>query len=199
MNRTVASIAGGLAATLLLVPASAAQAAVTAKDAPSKGDIVKAFPELADGEFNTAKTKKIGAPGKTCEKPATQKVKSAVATTGVSATGQPIVVAGVAELKSAALSKAYLAKYKKYVKKCASYTDPTTGATVTMSLTKAPKLGESSLAIMQQVSLGEVTTHSSTVLIRNGKRIGSVVTLDDAPASKSSVNKLAKVTAKKMK
>ena len=47
MKRTSLSLAGGLAAALLLVSAPTAQAAVSAKDAPSKGDIVKAFPALA--------------------------------------------------------------------------------------------------------------------------------------------------------
>lgn len=197
--RTNLSVAGGLAAALLLVTAPAAQAAVTAKDAPSKGDLVKAFPDLAGGEFSTDKAKKIGVPGTSCGTATTQKAKSAVSTTGASPVGLPVVVAGVAELTSSGKTKSYLATYKKYAKTCASYTDATTGATVTMKLTKAPKLGQSSLAIEQETSVFGVTSYTSTVLFRDGKRIGSVVAIDDAPVSSGSVKKLAKVTAKKMK
>ena len=153
MIRTSLSIASGLAAALVLVSAPGAQAAVSAKDAPSKGDIVKQFPELADGEFRTDKNDKVAQPGDTCGTTALAKAKSAVATTGVSATGQPVVQAGVAEVKSSGQAKTYLASYKTYVKKCATFTEPTTGATITTSLTKAPKLGQAALAIVQETSI----------------------------------------------
>lgn len=199
MTRTSMSLAGGLAAALLLVSAPAAQAAVTAKDAPSKADIVKAFPELADGTFSVDKSKEIGAPSTTCGTPAKAKARSAVASSGVSADGMSVVVGGVVELASSAKTKAYLAGYKKYVKACASYTDPTTGAVITMKLTSAPKLGQASLAFVQQTTIMGYTSHSATVLIRDGKRIGNVVAIDDAVVSSTSLTKLAKVTAKKMK
>ena len=199
MKRTSLSLAAGLATALLLVSAPTAQAAVTAKDAPSQKDIVKAFPELADGEFTTDKTKQISVPSKTCGKPTADEAKSVVSTTGVSATGFPVVVAGVAEVKSAAKAKSYLAAYKKYVKKCATWTEPTTGATVTSSLGKSLKLGDDSLTVVQQTSFSGVTSYSTSVLVRDGKRVGSVVAIDDAAVPTSSIKKLAKVAAKKMK
>lgn len=199
MRRTVLSLTGGLTAALLLVSAPVAQAAVGAKDAPAKGDIVKAFPEIADGEFSTDKTKKISVPGKSCEVPATTKVKSAVSTTGVSATGVPIVQASVAEAKSAAKAKAYLAAYKKYAKSCATFTEPTTGAVITTSLGKSLKLGDGSLTVTQETSISGITTYSTSVLTRDGKRVSSVVAIDDAAVSSSAIKTLAKVAAKKMK
>jgi hypothetical protein len=199
MSRTSLSLAAGLAATLLLASAPAAQAAVTAKDAPSKSDIVKAFPALDGGTFSTDKYKAIGVPGPDCGETSTQKASSVVTSTGVSADGLSVVVGGVSELKSRARTKAYLAGYKKYVKACESYTDPTTGATVTMQLKKAPALGEGALAVVGQTSFSGVTSYSATVLIRDGKRLATVVSVDDAQVPTSSINKLAKVTAKKMK
>jgi len=199
MSRTSLSLAGGLVAALVLVSAPAAQAAVTAKDAPSKSDIVKAFAELDGGTFSTDKYKAIGVPGPACGETGTQKAGSVVTTTGVSADGLSVVVGGVADLKSSAKPKAYLAGYKKYVKACASYTDPTTGATVTMKLKKAPTLGQGALAIVGETSFMDTTTYSATVLIRDGKRLATVVAVDDAQVPTASINKLAKVAAKKMK
>src|SRR5688572_2377747 len=111
MTRTSVSLASGLAAALLLVTTPTAQAAVTGKDAPSQGDIVKAFPELADGQFTTDKVKQIGVPGTTCEETARATVKSGTSTTGASATGYPIVLTAVVELRSVAKAKAYMASY----------------------------------------------------------------------------------------
>jgi len=199
MNRTSMSLAGGLVAALLLVSAPAAQAAVTAKDTPSENDIVKAFPALDGGTFSTEKYEAIGVPGPACGESSSQKAKSVVTTTGVSADGLAVVVGGVAELKSSAKPKAYIAGYKKYVKACATYTDATTGATVTMQLKKAPKLGEGALAIVGQTSFSGITTYSATVLIRDGKRLATLVAIDDAGVPTSSINKLAKAAAKKMK
>ncbi|GAA1924456.1 hypothetical protein [Nocardioides hwasunensis] len=199
MTRTSLPLAGALATALLLVSAPGAQAAVTAKDAPSQADIVKSFPELADGQFSTDKAKQIAVPGKTCGAPTTKKAKSGVTTTGVSSTGTSIVVAGVAEVKSAKQAKTYFASYKKYVKKCGSFTEPTTGATVTATLTKAPKLGQASLAITQETAIAGVTSYSTSILILNGKRVGTVAAVADAPVAMSSVKKLAKVAAKKMR
>lgn len=199
MRRTPLSLAGGLATALLLISAPGAQAAVGAKDTPSKGDIVKAFPELADGEFSTDKAKQISVPSKTCGAPGTAKAKSAVSTSGVSATGVPIVVAGVAEVKSDAKAKSYLAAYKKYAKACPSFTEPTTGAVVTTTLGKSLKLGDGSLTLVQETTVFGVTSYSTSVVIRDGKRLGSVVAIDDAAVSTSAIKKLAKVAAKKMK
>ena len=63
MRRTSLSIAAGLTTAVLLVSGTPAQAAVSAKDLPKKGDIVKAFPEMADAEFSSFTTKKNSAPG----------------------------------------------------------------------------------------------------------------------------------------
>ncbi|RYB93038.1 hypothetical protein EUA93_00910 [Nocardioides oleivorans] len=199
MKRTSLSLAGGLATALLLASAPTAHAAVSAKDAPSKGDIVKAFPELADGQFTTEKTKAISVPGKECGVPSTEKAKSGTSTTGVSAAGFPVVVAGAAEVKNDAKAKSYLKAYKAYVKKCATFTEPTTGATITASLGTSFKLGDESLTVVQETTFSGITSYSTSVLIRDGKRIASIAAIDDAAISTSSVKKLAKVAAKKLK
>lgn len=198
MRRTSSSIAG-IAAALVLVSAPAAQAAVTAKDAPSQGDIVKAFPELADGQFSTEKVKKIGVPGKSCEETELMKVKSGTYTTGSSASVYPIVLTSVVELKTEAKAKAYMKTYKKYAKKCATYTQPETGATITLTKGKTFRFGDESFTVDSQSVFSTSTNYSSSVLIRDGKRISNVVAVDDAAVPASSVKPLAKVAAKKMK
>ena len=87
MRRTSLSIAAGLTA-VLLVSGTPAQAAVSAKDLPKKGDIVKAFPEMADAEFTsfTAKTE-LGVPGATCDTSKIVTVKRLTSIRGVSSTG----------------------------------------------------------------------------------------------------------------
>lgn len=199
MSRTSLSLASGLAAALLLVTTPTAHAAVTGKDAPSQGDIVKAFPELADGQFTTDKVTKIGVPGQTCDETVTSKVKSGVTTTGASTTGYPIVLTGVVELKSVAKAKAYMASYKKYVKKCATYTQPATGATISVTKGTSLRLGDESLTVDLQSTFTTTTNYSTSVLIRDGKRIGNVIAVDDAVVPAASVKPLAKVAAKKMK
>lgn len=197
MRRTTLSVAAGLAA-VLLVAGSPAQAAVKAKDAPSQADITKAFPELAGGQFASDKTKTVGVPGKSCGQNGTAKAKSAYSVSGASADGL-VVAAGVGELKSSATTKKYFQAYKKFAKSCANYTDPTTGATVTMQLGKAPKVGQEALLITQEIAFSGVTSYTASVLVRHNDRMGSVLVIDDAPISTSGLDKLAKVTAKKMK
>ncbi|SEC65704.1 hypothetical protein SAMN04489844_2718 [Nocardioides exalbidus] len=200
MKRTSLSLAAGIATAVMLVSAPAAQAAVSAKDVPSQADITKAFPELAGGTFSTDKTKQVAVPPKSCGGTAgLQKAKSGSTTTGVSTTGTSVVVAGVAEVKSAAQAKSYLAAYKKYVKKCGTFTEPTTGATVTAKLGKSFKLGDSSLTVVQETTFSGVVSYSTSVLTIVGKRLGTIAVVDDAPVATSSVKKLAKVAAKKMK
>ncbi|MBC2933855.1 hypothetical protein [Nocardioides sp. zg-1228] len=199
MNRTSLSLAGGLATALLLVSTPAAQAAVGPKDALGKADIVKLFPELADGEFKTERTKKIAVPDGTCGANTQKKATSAVSIAGLSGAGDPIVVAGVAEVKSSGLAKTYFKAFTSYVKQCASYTDPASGATVTVRPTKGSKLGQESLSIVQETAISTFTTHSASVLIRDGKRIASIVVADDAPIDASTMKKLAKVAAKNMR
>lgn len=199
MFRTSAPLAGAFAAALLVASAPAAQAAVKAKDVPSENDIVKAFPALAGGTFTPEKTKTIGKPSSTCGQAGQEKVKSGATMTGVSSAGTTVVVTGAAELKSPAKSKKYVASYKKFVKACSSYTEPTTGATITMKLTKAPKLGQQALAVVQETTVFGVTSYGATVLVRDGKRIATVAAVDQAAVSSSAINKLAKVAAKKMK
>ena len=198
MTRTTLSLAGGLATALLLVSAPSAHAAVTAKDAPSQKDIVASFPELADGEFTVDKTKQISVPGSSCGAPTTAKASSAVSTVGVSADGSSVVVTGAAQVKSVAKAKGHLAAYRAYVKKCATFTDPTTGATITTALAKAPRVGQDALKVLQETSFAGITSYSTSVLIRDGKRVASVSATDDAPVSTSSINALAKVAAKKL-
>jgi hypothetical protein len=198
MRRTSLSIAAGLTA-VLLVSATPAQAAVSAKDLPRKGDIVKTFPELADAEFTTFTTKQVTLPGATCGTTRTEKVKGLASIRGMAATGQPFVQSSVTQATSAAKVKAYFKAYKGLTKKCGSYTDPTSGATITTTLAKAPKLGRASLVLKQETALAGATSYSTSVFISNGKRMAAVVALDDAAIPGSSINKLAKVAAKKMK
>ena len=91
----------------------------------------------------------------------------------------------VVEHSSAAKVKAYLKSYKKYAKDCATFTEPTSGGTVTTTLVKAPKLGQSTLMLQQETAVAGVVSYSSTVFIGNGKRVAAVVAIDDAaiPAS----------------
>ena len=200
MTRTTLSLAGSLATALLLVTAPASQAAVTAKDAPKQEDIVTAFPELADGQFSTEKVKTIGQPGKTCDAIVRVKVKSGSYTTGSSTTTvYPIVLTSAVEMKSEAKAKAYMATYKKYAKKCTTYTEPTTSSTVTVSKGKTFRFGDESLTVDTQSAFDTSTNYSSSVLTRDGKRLSTVIVVDDAAVPASSVKPLAKVAAKKLK
>ena len=78
------------------------------------------------------------------------KVKSGSYTTGASATVYPIVLTSVVELKSEAKAKAYMAAYRKYAKKCSSYTEPETGSTVTLTKGKTFRFGDESLTVDTQ-------------------------------------------------
>ncbi|CAM3892725.1 hypothetical protein [Nocardioides zeicaulis] len=199
MKRTSLSLAGGLATALMLVTAPTAHAAVGAKDVPSEGDIVKAFPELAGGQFTTQRTKQVAVPGKTCGTGSTEKAKSGVTTTGVSTSGTSIVVTGAAEVASPRKAKSYLAAYKKYVKKCATFTEPTTGAVITSSTGKAFRLGDGSLTVVQQTTINGVVSYSTSVLVVDGKKVASIAAVDDAAVPTASIKKLAKVAVKKLR
>jgi hypothetical protein len=198
MRRTSLSIAAGLTA-VLLVSGTPAQAAVSAKDLPKKGDIVKAFPEMADAEFTSFTTKKNSAPGATCDTSKIVTVKRLTSIRGVSSAGAAYVQSTVVQHSSAAKVKAYLKSYKKYAKDCATFTEPTSGGTVTTTLVKAPKLGQSTVMLQQETAVAGVVSYSSTVFIGDGKRVAAVVAIDDAAIPASAINKLAKVAAKKMK
>jgi hypothetical protein len=198
MRRTSLSIAAGLTA-VLLVSGTPAQAAVSAKDLPKKGDIVKAFPELADAEFTSFTSKKNSAPGATCDTSEIVKVKRLTSIRGVSSTGASYVQSTVIQHSSAGKVKAYLTSYKKYAKDCASFTQSATGATVTTTLGKAPKLGQSTVMLQQETTVAGVISYSTVVFIGDGKRSAAVVAIDDAAIPASAIKQLAKVTAKKMK
>ncbi len=198
MRRTSMSIAAGLAAAVLLVPTVPAQAAVKAKDA-RPGRPHPGVPRARRWAVRDRHDQDRRCPGQDLRPDGTAKAKSAYSVSGVSAEGQPVVAAGVGELKSSATTVSYFKAYKKFVKSCASYTDAATGATVTMEMGKAPKLGQEALMITQQIAIAGVTSYTATVLVRHKKRMGSVLVIDDAPISTSGLNKLAKVTAKKMK
>lgn len=199
MTRTSLSLASGLAAALLLVTSPTAHAAVNGKDLPTQGDIVAAFPELTDGTFSTEKVEKIGLPDTTCGETTLVKVKSGTYTSGASATVYPIVLASVVELKSVAKAKSYMALYRKYAKKCASYTQADTGTTVTITKGKTFRYGDESFTVDTQSVYSSSTNYSSSVLTRVGKRISSVVAVDDAAVPASSIKPLAKAAAKKLK
>ncbi|WP_235736578.1 hypothetical protein [Nocardioides alcanivorans] len=194
---SAATATGVLALGLVLGAPTAANAKVKAKDAPSKADIVKVFPELKGGTFATDKTKKVGIPAKTCGTNKLQKVKSAFTNTGVASTGTTVVTAGVFEFKSAAQAKGAIKKYKKYVKKCKSFT--LSGVPVTLSKDKAPKVGQDRLAMTAVTNFGGVKGYASSVIVRHGKRIASVGASNDSKVSSKKMKKIAKVVAKKMK
>ena len=199
MIRTSLSIAAGLTTAVLLVSGTPAQAAVSAKDLPKKGDIVKAFPEMADAEFTSFTTKKNSAPGETCDTSKLVKVKRLTSIRSVSSTSASYVQSTVVEHSSAGKVKAYLKSYEKYAKDCASFTQSATGATVTTTLGKAPKLGQSTVMLQQETTVAGVISYSTVVFIGDGKRSAAVVAIDDAAIPASAIKQLAKVTAKKMK
>jgi hypothetical protein len=122
-----------------------------------------------------------------------------VSTTGVSSTGFPVVVAGAAEVKNDAKAKSYMKSYKAFVKSCGTFTEPTTGATITATLGSKLKLGDESITVVQETTFSGITSYSMSVLVRDGKRIASVAAIDDAAISTSAIKKLAKVAAKKLK
>lgn len=199
MKRTSLSIAGALTSVLVLVSAPAAQAALKPSDAANQADIIKVFPQLADGAFATEKSNKISVPGQTCGVPEFIKGKS-ISTGGSSSQSQLSVVAGVSEFKSKAEAKRYLASYKKYAKRCASFGgESEVDAVTTMSLVKAPKLGEGAIAVDQQTAIMGNRTYGTILVIVQGKRVATVLAFDAAPVSKSAITKLAKVAVKKAK
>ena len=77
----------------------------------------------------------------------------------------------VVQHSSAAKVKAYVTSYKKYAKDCATFTEPTSGGTVTTTLVKAPKLGQSTVMLQQETAVAGVVSYSSTVFIGDGKRV----------------------------
>jgi hypothetical protein len=194
---SAATATGVLALGLVLGAPTAANAKVKAKDAPSKADIVKVFPELKGGVFASDKTKKVGIPTKTCGTNKLQKVKSAFSNTGVASSGTAVVVAGVFEFKSTAQAKSAFKKYKKYVNKCKSF--KVSGIPVTLTKDKAPKVGQDRIAMTAVTSIGSVKGYASSVIIRQGKRVASVAASNDTKVSSKKMKKIAKVAAKKMK
>ncbi|MFC7727108.1 hypothetical protein ACFQW6_18515 [Nocardioides sp. GCM10028917] len=199
MRRTSLSIAAGITAVLLVSGTPAAQAAVSAKDLPKKGDIVTAFPEMADAEFTSFTSKQSSVPGATCDTAEIVKVKRLASIRGVSSAGASYVQSTVVQHSSAAKVKTYLKSYKKYAEDCATFTEPTSGGTVTTTLVKAPRLGQSTVMLQQETAVAGVVSYSSTVFIGDGKRAAAVVAIDDAAIPASAIKKLAKVAAKKMK
>ncbi|CAM3174748.1 hypothetical protein NODU109028_01640 [Nocardioides dubius] len=186
---------GALTLGLALGAPGTANAAVKAKDVPSKADIVKIFPAVKAGEFATDKSKKVTTPTTKCGTIKTVKVKSSFSTAG--STGTVTVSAGVAEFGSVAAAKKFFKQYKAVVKKCKTYT--VSGVKVTVKSAKAPKVGQERLALTQVTSYSGINSHGSTVVIRQGKRIGVAAAFDSTKVSSAKMTKLAKVTAKKMK
>ena len=194
-----AAAAAALTATMILGAPTTAFAAVSAKDTLSQSDIVKAVPELDGGTFESTKAKEIAAPGSTCGSNVSVKVKSSATIAGASSVGFPVATTGAVEFASTAKAKQYLASYAKFAKNCASFTEPATGATVTMQKAKAPKVGQAAIATTQTVAISGITSYSASVVIRDGKRIAQVAVIDDAAVSSTQINALAKVAAKKLK
>jgi hypothetical protein len=204
MHRTIttaatAALSTGLAIGLAIGVPTTASATVKEKDVASQGDIVKAFPELDGGTFTTTKTKKLLVPGTTCGVTSPLKVGSNVVTTGVSTTGFPAATAGATEFKTESQAKKFLRTYSKFITRCASFTEPSTGATVTIEKAKAPKLGQDRVASVQTIAFSGTTSYSATVVVRDGKRIAQVALVDDAAVSIDPLNSLAKVAVKKLR
>ena len=173
---------------------------MSAKDPPKKGDIVKAFPEMADAEFTSFTTKKNSAPGATCDTSEIVTVKRLTSIRGVSSDrGVLRAVHGRPSTRRRPRSRRTSKSYKKYAKDCATFTEPTSGGTVTTTLVKAPKLGQSTVMLQQETAVAGVVSYSSTVFIGDGKRVAAVVAIDDAAIPASAIKQLAKVAAKKMK
>ena len=126
-------------------------------------------------------------------------MKSGRSTTGSSATVYPIVVTAVVEFRTEAKAKGYMASYRRYVKKCAAYTQPETGASITVSKGTSFRFGDESLTFDSQSVFSTSTNYSGSVLTRDGKRVATVIAVDDAPVPAATVKPLAKVAAKKMK
>src|SRR5688500_3885775 len=96
MRRTSLSIAAGLTA-VLLVSGTPAQAAVSAKDLPKQGDVIEAFPEMADAEFTSFTSKQSSVPGATCDTAEIVKVKRLASIRGVSSAGASYVQSTVVQ------------------------------------------------------------------------------------------------------
>ncbi|KRF16686.1 hypothetical protein ASG90_10535 [Nocardioides sp. Soil797] len=198
IRKSLTSVAatGALALGLVLGTSTTADAAVKGKDLPSKSNIVSAFPSLKGGQFAAGTAKKAGIPAKKCGTNKAVTVKSGRTLAGASASGQSVVT-GVFEFKSTSAAKGAMAKYKKYVKKCKTFT--VSGLTVKLSKDKAPKVGQDRLAMTAVTNYGGSNGYASSVIIRSGKRVATVGASDLSKVSKKKLNKLAKVAAKKMK
>lgn len=197
---SAATATGVLTLGLALGAPASANAAVKAGDVPSKTDIVKAFPEMKDGEFTNQRLRKIDAPAAKCGTFKKVAVKSSYNTSGAVATANraTVIGAGVAEFKSVKAAKAFFKSYKATVKKCKSYT--LDGVKVTQKNVSAPKVGQERLAVARVVTIeGFAPGYGADVLIRQGKRIAVLGAGDNAKISSTKMNKLAKVAAKKMK
>lgn len=185
-----------LALGLVFSTTTAADAAVKAKDVPSKSDVVKAFPALKGGQFTTDRTKRAGVPAKKCGTYKAVKVKSARTLAGAATSGDTVVT-GVVEFKTKKAAKSAMKKYKRYVKKCRTF--KLHGFKVNLSKNKAPRLGQDRLAMTAVTNYGSVKGYASSIIIRHGKRVATVGASDTAKISKKRLNKLGKVAAKKMR
>lgn len=203
-KRFSAAAAGVLALGLVIGAPATAEAKVKAKNTLSKGDITKVISELNGGTFETSKSKTINVPGKTCGVTQLQSVKSAITNAGVSSDALTTALAGAAEFKKVGQAKKFMKSYKKFVTKCKSFTHSETGAKVTVKKIKTPKFGQDRVGVAQTttVTAGDYTakSYSSSVLIRQGKRIAEVAVIKNSSAVPAKqMKKLGKVAAKKIK
>ncbi|MFS3127512.1 hypothetical protein ACLM5J_03810 [Nocardioides sp. Bht2] len=196
---SAATATGVLTLGLALGAPATANAAVKAGDVPSKGDIVKIFPELKGGEFTNVKAKKLEVPTAKCGTTKKISVKSSYSTAGnaVSEARITVIGSGVAEFKSVAAAKSYFKAQKAMVKKCKSFTAH--GVKVTLKSVKAPAVGQERLATAETYSLMGGKSYGASVVIRHGKRVAVISVGDSKKPSSAKMNKIAKVAAKKMK
>lgn len=199
MNRkrfSAVAATGVLSLGLVLGAPTTAQAAVKAKDVPSKANIVKVYPTLKKGNFATDTSKRAGVPAKKCGTNRVVKVRSSRARTGVHSSGLAVVT-GVVEFKSKSAAKSAMKKYKKYVRSCKTF--KLHGIRVKLTKNKAPRVGQDRLAMTAVTTVAGTKGYASSVIIRHGKRVATVATSDSSKVSKAKVNRLAKVAAKKMR
>lgn len=174
---------------------TAVQASVTAKDLPSRANIVNVYSKLQGGHFETVTSKQVFLPAKRCADLRTVEVSSSRAIAG--SRGSLSVTSEVTQFKSKAAAKSAMASYRRLIRRCASYTGDS-GATVTITRNRAPRLGQDRLAMSSATNWSGRKVFASVVIIRKGRRLADVSAVDEVKPSKRKVRRLAKVAARKM-
>ncbi len=170
---------------------------MTARDVPSKANIIKSFPELRGAAFASDATRKVGIPASRCGTNTVQTVRSARSIAGVGTSGKVTVISGVVEFKTLAQAKSAFKKYKAYVTRCQTFT--VSGVRVRLTRDAAPRIGQERLAMTVVSTVAGTRGYASSVIIRHGKRMATVAASDNGRIAKARLNGLAKVAAIKMR